>query len=646
MTNISINIVGLGTETYPSGTTPLQILSSAKGVSKETIICKVDKVLTDLSVQLNSDCTVQFLDGKSKDGHNVLLHSTAHLMAQAVKRLYPKTKVAIGPFLENRFYYDFDVETPFTEEDLLKIEEEMLKISNENIDIIHEEKTREEALSFFKNIGEHYKIEIINDLDDSEILKVYSQGDFTDLCRGPHVQSTGMMQHFKLLSSSAAYWRGDENNQTLQRVYGTSFTSAKDLKKYLLMLEEQKKRDHRKIGKELDLYFHDEEVGPGLPLWTPNGAVIIDQLEALAKEKEDLGGYKRVRTPHLTKGTLYEKSGHLDHYMSSMYPAMDVDGTDYYMKPMNCPHHHKIYANSPKSYRDLPYRLSEYGTCYRYEKSGELFGLMRVRSMQMNDAHIYCTEDQFKEEFIAVCNLYMEYFKIFGIEKYEMRLSLHDPKDLGKKYINNPKLWKKTEDDVRDALKDAGLKFTESVGDAAFYGPKIDVQVWSAIGKEFSLATNQVDFAVPERFKLTYKDLDGKSKTPLCIHRAPLGTHERFIGFLIEHFGGNFPLWIAPRQVTILPVSDKYNDYAHTVCESLKTSGVRADVDSRSEKIGSKIRDAEMQKVNIMVIVGEKEVENSTLTIRRRFIKQQQTISLKDFSAEILDEINDRRVPN
>ncbi len=646
MTNISINIVGLGTETYPSGTTPLQILSSAKGVSKETIICKVDKVLTDLSVQLNSDCTVQFLDGKSKDGHNVLLHSTAHLMAQAVKRLYPKTKVTIGPFLENRFYYDFDVETPFTEEDLLKIEEEMLKISNENIDIIHEEKTREEALSFFKNIGEHYKIEIINDLDDSEILKVYSQGDFTDLCRGPHVQSTGMMQHFKLLSSSAAYWRGDENNQTLQRVYGTSFTSAKDLKKYLLMLEEQKKRDHRKIGKELDLYFHDEEVGPGLPLWTPNGAVIIDQLEALAKEKEDLGGYKRVRTPHLTKGTLYEKSGHLDHYMSSMYPAMDVDGTDYYMKPMNCPHHHKIYANSPKSYRDLPYRLSEYGTCYRYEKSGELFGLMRVRSMQMNDAHIYCTEDQFKEEFIAVCNLYMEYFKIFGIEKYEMRLSLHDPKDLGKKYINNPKLWKKTEDDVRDALKDAGLKFTESVGDAAFYGPKIDVQVWSAIGKEFSLATNQVDFAVPERFKLTYKDLDGKSKTPLCIHRAPLGTHERFIGFLIEHFGGNFPLWIAPRQVTILPVSDKYNDYAHTVCESLKTSGVRADVDSRSEKIGSKIRDAEMQKVNIMVIVGEKEVENSTLTIRRRFSKQQQTISLKDFSAEILDEINDRRVPN
>ena len=316
------------------------------------------------------------------------------------------------------------------------------------------------------------------------------------------------------------------------------------------------------------------------------------------------------------------------------------------MKPMNCPYHHKIFANTPKSYRDLPYRISEYGTCYRYEKSGELFGLMRVRSMQMNDGHIYCSEEQFKEEFIDVCNLYMMYFKIFGIEKYEMRLSLHDPKGLGDKFIDNPTLWKKTEDDVRNALKDAKLKFVESVGDAAFYGPKIDVQVWSSIGKEFTLATNQVDFAIPERFNLHYTDKDGSLKTPLCIHRAPLGTHERFIGFLIEHFGGNFPLWLAPRQVTILPVSDKYNDYAYSVCNTLKTKGLRVDVDSRSEKIGSKIRDAEMQKVNIMVIVGEKEVEESTLTIRRRFIKQQQTVSIEDFSKEILDEINDRRVPN
>ena len=646
MSNISINIKGLGEHDFKNGVTPLEVMSETKGISSDSIICKVDGVLTDLSASLSSNCELQFMDAKSKDGHSVLLHSTAHLMAQAVKRLFPKTKVTIGPFLENRFYYDFDVETPFTEDDLLKIEKEMLKISEENLSIVHQTKSQEEAVKFFEDIDETYKVEIINDLGDDETLKVYSQGEFTDLCRGPHVPSTGVIKHFKLLASSAAYWRGDENNQTLQRVYGTSFQNKKDLKKYLLMLEEQKKRDHRKIGKELDLYFFDEEVGPGLPLWTPNGTVLIDQLEALANEMETASGYLRVRTPHLTKGELYEKSGHLDHYISSMYSAMDVDGIDYYMKPMNCPHHHKIFANSPKSYRDLPYRLSEYGTCYRYEKSGELFGLMRVRSMQMNDGHIYCTEEQFKDEFIDVCNLYMKYFKIFGIEKYEMRLSLHDPKDLGKKFIDNPTLWKKTEDDVRNALKGAKLKFVESVGDAAFYGPKIDVQVWSSIGREFTLATNQVDFAVPDRFDLNYTDKDGTSKTPLCIHRAPLGTHERFIGFLIEHFGGNFPLWLAPKQVTILPVSDKYNDYAESITRELKSSGIRSSLDSRSEKIGSKIRDAEMQKINIMIIVGEKEVENQTVTIRRRFVKEQKELSLQEFSKDILSEIKERRVSN
>ena len=646
MSNISVNIKGLGIQNLHKGITPLQIMVDTKEVSKDSIICKVDGELTDLSAQLLKNCDLQFMDAKSKDGHSVLLHSTAHLMAQAVKRLFPETKVTIGPFLENKFYYDFDVKTPFSEEDLKRIEEEMFNISNENLDITHEEKSRDEALKFFDQIGEDYKVEIINDLDKKEILKVYSQGEFTDLCRGPHIPSTGLIKHFKLLSSSAAYWRGDEKNQTLQRVYGTSFQNSKDLKKYLLMLEEQKKRDHRKIGKELDLFFFDDEIGPGLPLWTPSGTVLIDELEALAKEKEAAGGYLRVRTPHLTKGDLFSKSGHLDHYMSSMFSPMDVDGIDYYMKPMNCPYHHKIFANTPKSYRDLPYRISEYGTCYRYEKSGELFGLMRVRSMQMNDGHIYCTAEQFKEEFINVCNLYMEYFEIFGIEKYEMRLSLHDPNGLGEKFIDNAELWKKTEDDVRNALKGAKLKFVESVGDAAFYGPKIDVQVWSSIGKEFTLATNQVDFAIPERFDLTYTDKDGSSKTPLCIHRAPLGTHERFIGFLIEHFGGNFPLWLAPKQVTILPVSDKFNDYAEEITKDLRSKGLRVSLDNRSEKIGSKIRDAEIQKINIMIIVGEKEVENKTLTVRRRFIKDQKELSLDDFSNEVLSEIKERRVSN
>jgi len=646
VSDILINIKGIGEHSFRSGITPLEIKSEVKGIQKNAIICKINDSLVDLSSKISQDCEIQFLDAQSKDGHSVLLHSTAHLMAQAVKRLFPKTKVTIGPYLDNRFYYDFDVETPFTEEDLKEIEKEMQKISDENLDISHEVKTRKEALDFFEKISETYKVEIINDLDKDELLKVYSQGEFSDLCRGPHVPSTGDIKHFKLLSSSAAYWRGDEKNQTLQRVYGTSFQNPKDLKKYLLMLEEQKKRDHRKIGKELDLFFFDDEVGPGLPLWTPSGTILIDELEALAKEKETVGGYLRVRTPHLTKGDLFSKSGHLDHYMSSMFSPMDVDGIDYYMKPMNCPYHHKIFANTPKSYRDLPYRISEYGTCYRYEKSGELFGLMRVRSMQMNDGHIYCTPDQFKEEFINVCNLYMEYFKIFGIEKYEMRLSLHDPEGLGDKFIDNSTLWKKTEDDVRNALEGAKLKFVESIGDAAFYGPKIDVQVWSSIGREFTLATNQVDFAIPERFDLSYTDKDGSSKTPLCIHRAPLGTHERFIGFLIEHFGGNFPLWLAPKQVIILPVSDKYNDYAEKINNHLKAEGVRSSLDNRSEKIGSKIRDAELQKINIMIIVGEKEVDSNTLTIRRRFIKEQEVLSLEQFTSSIKVEIKERRVSN
>ena len=644
MSNISVNILGIGEHSFPSGISPLEIQQSMKGIPSNAIICTIDDHLADLSTPLEQSCTLKYLDGKSKDGHSVLLHSTAHLMAQAVKRLFPKTKVTIGPYLDNRFYYDFDVETPFTEEDLLSIETEMSKIASENLTISHQAISRKEAVNLFQSMDEPYKVEIIEAIDESETLKIYTQGDFTDLCRGPHIANTNQIQHFKLLSSSAAYWRGDENNQTLQRVYGTSFADKKDLKAYLNMLEEQKKRDHRKIGKEMDLFFYDDEVGPGLPLWTPKGSVIIEELESLAKEKESLAGYDRVRTPHLTKGDLYEKSGHLDHYVSSMYPAMDVDGMNYYIKPMNCPHHHKIFASTPKSYRDLPLRLAEYGTCYRYEKSGELFGLMRVRSMQMNDGHIYCTEEQFKDEFLAVCNMYLEYFKIFGIEKYQMRLSLHDPKELGNKFIDNAELWIKTENDVRNALQDAKLNFVESVGDAAFYGPKIDVQVWSAIGREFTLATNQVDFAVPERFALHYTDMNGEAKTPLCIHRAPLGTHERFIGFLIEHFGGNFPLWLAPQQVAVLPVSDKYNDYAESIIKELKDNKIRVKSDLRSEKIGSKIRDAELEKINIMLIIGEKEAEDQSVTVRRRFIKEQQTISVKTFIKDVKNEIKERRV--
>jgi threonyl-tRNA synthetase len=383
-------------------------------------------------------------------------------------------------------------------------------------------------------MGEDYKLEILEDIDDDELLTSYSQGDFIDLCRGPHVSSTGKIKHFKLLSTSGAYWRGNENNKMLQRIYGTVFAKKDDLKKYLSMLEEAKKRDHRKIGKEMNLYTFDNEIGPGLPLWLPNGTVIIEELEKLAKYKERKAGYDQVRTPHLTKGTVYERSGHLDYYKESMYPKMNVDGVDYYVKPMNCPHHHKIFSSLPRSYRDMPVRLSEYGTCYRYEKSGQLFGLMRVRSLQMNDAHIYCSPDQFKEEFLNVCKMYLDYFELFDIKKYKMRLSLHDKEHLGDKYINEPELWIETEQWVREALDEGSFNYVEVPGEAAFYGPKIDVQVWSAIGKEFTLATNQVDFVVPKRFNLSYKDKNGTQQTPICIHRAPLSTHERFIGFLIE----------------------------------------------------------------------------------------------------------------
>ena len=444
------------------------------------------------------------------------------------------------------------------------------------------------------------------------------------------------------MSTSGAYWRGDEKNKMLQRIYGTVFSSKSSLKNHLHNLEEAKKRDHRKLGKELKLFSFDDEVGPGLPLWHPNGTILIEELELLAKEMERKAGYEQVRTPHLTKGSLYDKSGHLDHYKDSMYPAMDVDGTEYYVKPMNCPHHHKIYSAFPRSYRDLPIRLSEYGTCYRYEKSGQLFGLMRVRSMQMNDAHIYCTKESFKEEFLAVCNMYLYYFKIFGIEKYRMRLSLHSKDGLGEKYVNDPELWLETEQWVREALIEGKLDFEEVEGEAAFYGPKIDVQVWSAIGKEFTLATNQVDFAVPRKFGLSYKDENGKDRTPLCIHRAPLSTHERFIGFLIEHFGGDFPLWLAPVQVIILPISDKALNYSNLIYDELNSVGVRVSLNNRSDKIGAKIRQAELEKINVMLIIGEKEVEEKKISVRRRFEGNTGTIGIDELKLELINEIKTR----
>jgi len=625
------------------GTTPQQVADSiGPGLARAVVVAKIDGVLKDLNFSIENDCSLELFTGDSVEGHDTLLHSTAHLMAQAVKDLFPEALVTIGPTIENGFYYDFDVDIPFTDEVIQNIENRMKELARSSQEISRMEISASDAIKMFDDMGESYKVEIIKEIDPNDIISAYTQTSFTDLCRGPHVSNTSKIKYFKLLSTSGAYWRGDENNKMLQRIYGTVFSTKDALKTHLHNLEEAKKRDHRKLGKELNLFAFDEEVGPGLPLWLPNGTVMIEELERLAKQTEKKAGFDQVRTPHLTKGTIYERSGHLEHYKDSMYPEMSIDGADYYVKPMNCPHHHKIFSAIPRSYRDMPVRLSEYGTCYRYEKSGQLFGLMRVRSLQMNDAHIYCSADQFKEEFINVCKMYLEYFELFDIKKYTMRLSLHDKKHLGDKYVDEPELWLETEQWVREALDEGGFNYVEVPGEAAFYGPKIDVQVWSAIGKEFTLATNQVDFVVPERFDLSYKDKNGNQQTPICIHRAPLSTHERFIGFLIEHFGGNFPLWLAPVQVAVLPVSEKVNDYAKNITNKLIDHDIRAMLDDRSDKVGAKIRKAEINRINVMLIVGPKEQENNTVSVRRKFSGDLGTVDQDILLSTLVNEIKDR----
>jgi len=643
MKNIKIKLPDNSYKTVEIGTTSQQVADSiGPGLARAVVVAKIDGILKDLNFPIENDCSIELFTGDSVEGHDTLLHSTAHLMAQAVKDLFPEALVTIGPTIENGFYYDFDVDIPFTDEVIQNIEKRMKELAKSSQEISRMEISASDAVKMFNDMGESYKVEIIKEIDPNDIISAYTQTGFTDLCRGPHVSNTSKIKYFKLLSTSGAYWRGDENNKMLQRIYGTVFSTKEALKAHLHNLEEAKKRDHRKLGKELNLFAFDEEVGPGLPLWLPNGTVMIEELEKLAKHTEKKAGFDQVRTPHLTKGTIYERSGHLEHYKDSMYPEMSIDGADYYVKPMNCPHHHKIFSAIPRSYRDMPVRLSEYGTCYRYEKSGQLFGLMRVRSLQMNDAHIYCSTDQFKEEFINVCKMYLEYFELFDIKKYTMRLSLHDKKHLGDKYVDEPELWLETEQWVREALDEGGFNYIEVPGEAAFYGPKIDVQVWSAIGKEFTLATNQVDFVVPERFDLSYKDKNGNQQTPICIHRAPLSTHERFIGFLIEHFGGNFPLWLAPVQVAVLPVSEKVNDYARNIINKLIDHDIRAMLDDRSDKVGAKIRKAEINRVNVMLIIGPKEQENNTVSVRRKFSGDLGTVDQDILLSTLVNEIKDR----
>ena len=581
-----------------------------------------------------------------------LRHSCAHVMATAILRLWPDAQFAAGPAVEDGFYYDVELDHRISPEDFPAIEAEMKKTIKANHVFEKIVVTREQAMKDAQSgrlgaLSERpapskFKIGNLEDIPEGEPITYFKSGDFVDLCAGPHVMRTGNVGAFRLTSVASAYYKGDEKNPQLQRIYGTAFKNKTQLDEYFAMIEEAKKRDHRKIGAEMGLYVMDTEyVGPGLPLWLPKGGAIIEELEKLAKETEFAAGYVRVKTPHIAKEKMYKTSGHLPYYADSMFPPMelvedrrqkdagapnsdssiltpDSSAVRYYLKAMNCPHHHRIFAAEPRSYRDLPLRLAEYGCQYRYEQSGELFGLMRVRELNMNDAHIYCTPEQFAAEFNAVNEMYLKYFKIFGIEKYQMRFSTSAPEGMGKKYVDEPALWKQTEDMVRDVLKTSGINFVEVPNEAAFYGPKIDVQVWSVIGREFTLATNQVDFAAPKRFGLTYRDKDNTDKTPLCIHRAPLGTHERFIGFLIEHYAGNFPLWLAPEQVRVLTIGDDESvvNYAKGIVNELRANMVRCEADYSADNIKGKIQSAETAKVHTMLLIGPRDVQAGNVSVR------------------------------
>jgi len=628
---------------YEAGSSAFDVAKSiSEGLARKVLAASINGEVWDAHRPINTDASLKLLTWDDADGKVTFWHSSAHLMAEAVETAFPGVKFWVGPAIDKGFYYDMDLgDKKITEEDLVVLEKKMNELAKQKNIFIRKPMAKADAIQYFTEKGDEYKLDLLNNLTDGEIT-FYTQGGFTDLCRGPHIPNTGFIKAIKLTSIAGAYWKGDEKNKQLTRIYGVTFPEQKELDEYVLMLEEAKKRDHRKLGKELGIFTFNDDVGPGLALWLPNGTIVIEELEALAKQTEKDAGYKRVVTPHLAKENMYLTSGHLPYYADSMFPPMEMDGERYYLKPMNCPHHHKIFDAEPKSYKDLPFRIAEYGTCYRYEQSGELFGLMRVRCLHMNDAHIYCSKEQFADEFRAVNEMYQKYFKIFGIEKYVMRLSLHDPAKLGQKYINEPELWLETEELVRKVLIESNIPYVEVKGEGAFYGPKIDVQIWSAIGREFTLATNQVDFAQGRSFKLSFTNKENSPEVPLIIHRAPLGTHERFIGFLLEHYAGKFPTWLAPLQVKILPISDKFMDYANTVKQTLENVDIRVEIDDRSEKIGKKIRDTEVAKVPYMLVIGEKEMNEGKVAVRRQGKGDMGVKLIDEFVQEILAEIKNR----
>ncbi|WP_347549341.1 threonine--tRNA ligase [Pseudalkalibacillus hwajinpoensis] len=628
---------------FEKGTTTEEIASSiSPGLKKKALAGKVNGALIDLRREIEKDASIEIVTPESEDGLEVLRHSTAHLMAQAIKRLYSDVKLGVGPVIDSGFYYDIDCPVSITPEDLPRIEKEMKKIVNENLEVKRNVVSRDEAQKMFEEIGDELKLELLEAIPADEQVTIYEQGEFFDLCRGPHIPSTSKIKAFKLLSIAGAYWRGDSENQMLQRIYGTAFPKQSQVEEYLHLLEEAKERDHRKLGKELKLFTISQEVGQGLPIWLPRGATIRRTIERYIVDLEERLGYNHVYTPHLANVELYKTSGHWEHYQEDMYPPMKMDETEeLVLRPMNCPHHMMIYKNDLKSYRSLPYRVAELGTMHRYEMSGALAGLQRVRSMTLNDAHIFCRPDQIKQEFIEVVELIQEVYKDFSIDDYSFRLSYRDPADK-KKYIDNDEMWEKAQRMLKEAMDDLNVEYVEAEGEAAFYGPKLDVQVKTALGKEETLSTVQLDFLLPERFDLSYIGEDGNHHRPVVIHRGVVSTMERFVAFLIEEYKGAFPTWLSPVQAEIIPVSEVHLDYAKEVQKKLQRAGIRVEVDERNEKIGYKIREAQMQKIPYMLVVGDKEVEGEAVNVRRYSQQNSETVSLSEFTSRIEQEIKEK----
>ncbi|MFP7734450.1 threonine--tRNA ligase [Priestia aryabhattai] len=626
---------------YPKGSSTEDIAASiSPGLKKKALAGKVNGELLDLRTPIEQDGSLEIITQDAPEALEIMRHSTAHLMAQAIKRLYKDAKVqlGVGPVIENGFYYDIDMEESITPEDLGKIEKEMKKIVNSNIEIERKEVSREEAIQLYKEVGDELKLELIDAIPAGEKVTIYQQGEFFDLCRGVHVPSTGKIKEFKLLSVAGAYWRGDSDNQMLQRIYGTAFFTKADLDEHLRLLEEAKERDHRKLGKELNLFTNSQKVGQGLPLWLPKGATIRRIIERYIVDKEVSLGYQHVYTPVLGSVELYKTSGHWEHYQDDMFPAMEMDNEDLVLRPMNCPHHMMVYKQGIHSYRELPIRIAELGTMHRYEMSGALSGLQRVRGMTLNDAHIFVRPDQIKEEFIRVVRLVEAVYKDFGFENYSFRLSYRDPEDT-EKYFDDDAMWEKAQSMLKDAMDELDLDYYEAEGEAAFYGPKLDVQVKTALGKEETLSTVQLDFLLPERFDLTYVGEDGKQHRPVVIHRGVVSTMERFVAFLIEEYKGAFPTWLAPVQVQVIPVSPTVHlEYAKEVQEQLQLAGIRVELDSRDEKIGYKIREAQMQKIPYMLVVGDKEVEDKAVNVRKYGEQNSETVDFQAFLQNVKAE--------